>query len=93
LVQSLVLDPIIGMLRFKVPTKQLCSEWETEMLFVLSPLALHAWAFARFTPTERAKLALDAVYLASGIAASNFHAVLALVQTLERNFGTHYGFE
>jgi hypothetical protein len=80
--QSLVLDPIIAMLLFKVPAKQLWSEWETEELFVLSPLAIHAWAFARFTPNERAKLALDAVYLASDIATSNLHAVLVLVQTL-----------
>jgi hypothetical protein len=81
------------MLLFKVPAKQLWSEWETKELFVLSPLALHAWAFMRFTPNERANLALDAVYLASGIAASNLHAVIALVQTLERSFATHYGFE
>jgi hypothetical protein len=80
---------IIGMLMSKVPAKQLWSERETKKLFVLSPLALQAWVFARFTPDERAKLALYAVYLASSIATSNLHAVLAL----ERSFATHYGFE
>jgi hypothetical protein len=81
------------MLLFNMPAKQLWSEWETEKLFVLNLFALHAWAFARFMPNERAKLALDAVYLASGIATSNLHAVLTLVLSLERSFATHYGFE
>jgi hypothetical protein len=89
----LLLDPIIGILLFTVSAKQLWSEWETEKLFFLSPFALHAWYFARFTPNERAKMEFDAVYLSSSIATSNRYAFLALVQTLKRSFATHYRFK